>query len=399
MNVPASARQQSTSEPDLSLSKRARLTQTDLQRPGSVGGSEHRLQRARLTRKNLTLFDKMTRKGTSNESESGLGGSSTVSTKTTSTTMPGFAMQALDNGILDPSLSKPPENLHEIRRRHAQSRASASYSESAYNDYVDQVENAPNEATMVAQAGPKLLKGPPRGYQAAFNQAFTGLPKEVGFNNGLSAPQPDFVEGVRRKEYYPFPVDRYVSGAALHKDDTSSVTLPHIAGEWKARGKNMEVARLQSSYDGAALVYARNQALVYLGEPDKPGHAKITTFTADGTSLNHYAHYTAPSENGTLEYHQYLYATTNLLKSHQDYNEGRRGLRNAQDYAREQSCALRDRLKKHWKQRRGGPCPVVEQPGQPPPPTLVPLSGSRKRRTSSLPASPVEPLPKRCKRD
>ncbi len=122
----------------------------------------------------------------------------------------------------------------------------------------------------------------------------------------------------------------------------------------------MEEARLQSAYDGAALVYARNQALSYLGKSDPPGHAEVTTFTTDGTNLNQFAHYAAQSEDGTLEYHQYPVKSTNLIDSHQGLRDGRRGLRNEQDHARNQSRALRDQLKENWKQHRGGLQPIAE---------------------------------------
>lgn len=119
---------------------------------------------------------------------------------------------------------------------------------------------------MVFKVGGKLLKEyDDKGYHQVFNQAFTGFPKEVGFNDRLSAPQPDFVEGLEKQEYAPVPVDECVSGAVLYKDDPFSLALPHLAGEWKGRGKDMDEARLQSAYDGAALVYARNQALSYVG--------------------------------------------------------------------------------------------------------------------------------------
>lgn len=110
----------------------------------------------------------------------------------------------------------------------------------------------------------------------------------------------------------------------------------------------MEEARLQSAYDGDTLVYARNQALSYLRKLDPPGHAEVTTFTTDGTNLAFYVHYAALSENSTLEYHQYLVKSTNLIDSHQGLKDGRRGLRNEQDYAFKLSNALRDQLREHW---------------------------------------------------
>ncbi|KAK0637393.1 hypothetical protein B0T17DRAFT_475825, partial [Bombardia bombarda] len=182
--------------------------------------------------------------------------------------------------------------------------------------------------------------------------AFTAFPKDVSFNNGLSAPQPDYVEGLGMEEYRPLPVDKHVNGAVLYKDNPRSVTLPHLAGEWKGPGGDMREVTLQSGYDGAALVYARNQALTYQGKSDPPGHASITTFTTNGTHLNFYAHYATPARDGTLEYHQFPIKSTNLVNSHGEHKEGRRGLRNEQDHAKRQSQALRDQLKEHYKKQR-----------------------------------------------
>jgi hypothetical protein len=323
---------------------------------------------ARLTRKNLTLFDKMAKKKTSGTTD----GSST--TKTTSTTSSGFADKARNNGILDPHSSKPPTNLESIRKKHAKSRKTASPPESAYGLYANRIETAGNEATIVVEASGRLLKEyDDKGYPRAFNRAFTNYPKDVGFNNGLSAPQPDFAEGLEKEEFRPFPVGDYIPGASLYQDDPHSLTLPHVAGEWKGPAGDMREARMQSAYDGAALVHTRTQALAYMGKEDPPGHAEITTFTTDGTNLNLYAHYAAPSaeDRDTLEYHQYPVSSTNIASTYQGYKDGRKSLRNAQDHAKTQSEQLRDQLKQHWKQNRNQLPPVaegVDQPNVEPPP-------------------------------
>ena len=175
------------------------------------------------------------------------------------------------------------------------------------------------------------------GYQKAFNRAFTAFPKDVGFNNGLFAPQPDFAEGLEMQQFGPFPVDEHVSGAVRYKDDPYSVTLPHLAGEWKDPDESMAEATLQSRYDRAALVYIRSQALSLIGKPDPPGHAEVRTFTTDGTNINFYAHYAAPSENNdTLEYHQYQYASANVKDTYQGYKDSYKGIRNEQDHAKDQ---------------------------------------------------------------
>jgi hypothetical protein len=288
------------------------------------------------------------------------------STKTISTTSTSFAIQARKNGILEPRHSKPPANLEELHERHARPRETASPTESVYKQYTKRVGQARNETTMVIETSGRLLKEyDDEGYAREFNQPFTGYPKDVGFNNGLSAPQPDFVEGPEMEEYLPFPVDEYVAGAVLYKDDPGSVTLPHIAGEWKCLTGDMREAELKSRYDGAALVHARNQALSYMGKSDPPGHAEITTFTTNGKNINFFAHYAAESEDGTLEYHQFPIKSTSLVNSHGEHKEGRRGLRNDQDHAKGQSQTLRDQLKEYYKKQRGGGLhPIAE--GVPP---------------------------------
>ncbi|KAK0655252.1 hypothetical protein B0T16DRAFT_307406, partial [Cercophora newfieldiana] len=307
---------------------------------------------ARLTRKNLALFDKMGKKNKALDSKD--------ESKTTSTTTSGFDIKAHKNGILLFPSSKTPTNHKTRRERNARSRGTASPTETEHRGFVKRIQNAGNEATVVAEMGMLLKVYEDEDYTRAFNRAFTGFPKDVGFNNGLSAPQPDFVEGSRMQEYDPFPVDEYVSGAVLYEDDRCSVTLPQLAGEWEGPDGSIKEAELQSSYDGAALVYARNEALSYLGKSDPPGHAEVTTFTTDGTNLHFYSHYAAETEDKTLKYHQYLDASYNLMKF-DEYKNGRRHLRNIQDDAKDQSYALRDQLKEHWKQQRSIVHPVAEE--------------------------------------
>ncbi|KAK4134963.1 hypothetical protein BT67DRAFT_360119, partial [Trichocladium antarcticum] len=318
------------------------------------------LKRTQLTRRNLVLFNKMGKTKTGSNKVSSPSDSSdraTTTTKTISTTSSGFEARAYQNGIIGPRYSKPPTNIREIEGQHARPRETASPTESEHKRYACTISKAGNKATVVVEVSEKLLKkyDDDDGYVRSFNRAFTGFPKDVGFNNGLSAPQPDFVEGPEMQEYRPFPIHEYVPGAVLYKDDRYSVTLPHLAGEWKGPDVNIAEATLQSGYDGAALVYARNQALEFIGKPDPPGHGEVRTFTTDGTNINFYVHYAVPSEggDGTLEYHQYQYASANVKDTYQGHKDGRRGIRNEQDYARDQSYALKDQLKLHWKQRHG----------------------------------------------
>ncbi|KAJ4285969.1 hypothetical protein N0V90_013535 [Kalmusia sp. IMI 367209] len=323
--------------------------------PPASDSDDNKPQLRRLTRKNLALFDRTMKSRENTKTSRSTPAEDTVeslTTKTTSTTMAAFASLANKNGILFGMDSRPPTNIDSIRERVAE-RTAASPTESDYRRYVNVVESAINEATMIHKVNTRVLKEyDDENYHQVFNQAFTGFPKEVGFNNGLSVPKPDFIEGLSMREYQPFPIDEHVDGAVLYKETHKSLVLPHLAGEYKGFGKDLGTARVQSAYDGAALVYARNEALSYLGKADPPGHAQVITFTTDGTTLNLYAHYAAPSGHGSIQYYQYPIMYINLLESREQYSNGRRALRKAQDYAREQSYLLRDQLKEHWERSR-----------------------------------------------
>jgi hypothetical protein len=63
----------------------------------------------------------------------------------------------------------------------------------------------------VEMAGELLKKHGDGTYVRAFNQAFTAFPKDVGFNNGLRAPQPGLVEGPRMEDFLPCLINDHVS--------------------------------------------------------------------------------------------------------------------------------------------------------------------------------------------
>ncbi|KAK7408735.1 hypothetical protein QQX98_009092 [Neonectria punicea] len=192
---------------------------------------------------------------------------SKATAKTLSTTTPGFKARVLKNGIiLDPD-SKPPTNLADLRARlNRDGGKKTTPTKSAYEDYVTIVQQAAGEQDLIA---------------------FTALEKDVGFNNGLSPARLDFVEGFGPEQFRPFPAAQKLHGkAVLTNEAEKSVTLPHIAGEWKRPNHGLALAGLQSAYYGAILVYARKQALEYLGDPDPLGNAFVCTFATDGKIIN-----------------------------------------------------------------------------------------------------------------
>ncbi|GAP83177.2 putative heterokaryon incompatibility [Rosellinia necatrix] len=314
-------------------------------------------KRVRLTRENLAYFNVMSGTKAKDASDPPTGdthtGDTTTKATSTSTTSAssGFIDKAKANGILPLYDSQRPTNFEDLHANILRQTDLDSATESEFKYYRGRVCAAPNESTIFGMTSGLLLKryheeeNDDSKYFSFASQQFTGFPVDVGFNKGLSPPQPDFVEGFRDTDFRPFPINA-VSGAVLYRDKPFALTLPHIAGEWKAYGGNIQRADYQSGYDGAALVYARTQALKYLGEGDPPGEAKVLTFITNGANLVISAHYAAPDADGALKYHQY-HIKTQELDSYAGFRKGRRMLRNAQDFAKKQSEILRDKLKRH----------------------------------------------------
>lgn len=324
------------------------------------GSDEHRPKRPLLTRENLARLAKTTRKPT----QTGPASASTAPDSAVfwSPSKSAVIARVRRNGILRPQDSLPPVNLASILERHMRSRQSATPPESLYLAYVNRVDRAGNMPTMVHEVTRHMMEeyDDDAGYKKAFNRAFTAFPEDVGFNDCLSTPQPGFVEGLEADEFRPVRAIWRIAGAVVYKDDPYSITLPHLAGEWKGPAGNMAGATMQCGYSGAALVYARNEALFSMGKRDPLGHSEITTFATNGTTINFYAHHFTVRD-GWPEYHQYRYASENVTDTYEGYLDGRRGLRNAQDYAREQSYALKDQLRRHWDQRRCNSHIIVAQ--------------------------------------
>ncbi|KAK0101219.1 hypothetical protein ONS95_012798 [Cadophora gregata] len=275
------------------------------------------------------------------------GTKSTQSKQSTSTTDSGFPDIAFQNGILNPNCSKPPANLESRQDRIDRSRETASPSESDYQYFASAIRRAPNEASVLYETSMLLQRYNESGYHKSYNQAFNNFPKNIGFNDDLSAAQPDMVEGLDLTQFDPFPAREQLGGAATVYSGPEATTLPHLAGEWKGPGKDMILAQTQAAYDGACMVYGRNEARSYLESPDPPGYAFVSTFTTDGTTVNTFAHYSSETQ-GQVKYHQYPESSSLLISSYQDFKKSRRRLRNLQDDAKETSEKLRDELNEKW---------------------------------------------------
>ena len=272
---------------------------------------------------------------------------SDASTKTISSTDSRFPAHISRNGILQPPNSERPVNVDHQQERLDRARETASPTESEYQLTAYKIQTSENEQTVLLETS-TLLKGYERGYRRVYNQPFNDFPKNVGFNNGLSPAQPDMVEGLDLTRFDLFPIrEESLLGAAVPSAGPNAMTLPHLAGEWKGPGKDMNLARHQAAYDGASMVYARNEACSFLGSPDPVDHAYVQTFTTDGATLNTFTHFSTESQ-GQVKYHQYPTSSSFLISSYEDFKKSRRRLRNLQDVAKETSEKLRDKLNGKW---------------------------------------------------
>lgn len=221
------------------------------------------------------------------------------SKKSLATTDQGFEEAIRRNGIPEQwrtQITRLP-NQDEIEARLNASRASASPTVSFYQVYVEAASDAGNEVGTVDALNRGVLKDTrwdsamvKEKYRAQWDKQWTDYPKDVGFNNGLSAPKPDYIEGYTKQKFPP-TIEKIGGAATLVKQTSNFIALPHFALEAKAAGKNMHLAQVQAQYDGAAMVYGRNQALAYIQQPDPPETPKVATLIADGENWDAFLHY------------------------------------------------------------------------------------------------------------
>jgi hypothetical protein len=257
------------------------------------------------------------------------------------------------NGIRSGATSMRPKNHRQQVTRLNRKRDSPPGSVAGYKRYIRDAEAPANEQSVFLGIAQLLKHYDDGGYGQMSKIPFTAFPRNVGFNNGLSPPQPDFIQGAQLRSFAPFPAaEELTSAVLLQGRDPGSITLPHMTGELKAPSLDLTDGEPQNAYSGASLVYAREEALEYLGNQDPPGHGVIQSFIANGAQLGFYSHHATTNEDGKKKYHQSPIALTSLTMSLKDWRKGRRQLRNMQDNARAESCALRDRLIAYWRERQ-----------------------------------------------
>lgn len=107
-------------------------------------------------------------------------------------------------------------------------------------------------------------------------------------------------------QFGPFPAREQLGGAAAVYAGLEATTLPRLTREWKEPGKDMILAQTQAAYDGACMVYGRNEARSFLGSSDPASHAFVSAFTTDGLTLNTFAHYSSETQDPQIPSISYL---------------------------------------------------------------------------------------------
>ena len=245
--------------------------------------------------------------------------------------------------------SNEPDKFSEIYNYFNRSRQSVSPDVTDYKEYLYDAVTADNEDTVKQAVLAQIKKYKDEGYRSAYNQQFTEYPSKVGFNNGLSTPKPDLIQGISLEAFEPYPVKDRLDGSAVPTSSLFPITLAHFAGEFKRPGGDLIQAQGQAAYDGASLVYGRNAARESMGRADPPGSAHVGSFISDGIHITTFVHYAAMNTSGKTVYHQWPVTDTNIQLSHQSFKTGRQQLRNLQDWTRENSYLLKEDLLNHYK--------------------------------------------------
>ncbi|KAK0737062.1 hypothetical protein B0T21DRAFT_410528 [Apiosordaria backusii] len=296
-----------------------------------------------LTRKNLARLNALNGTTEDNDIDSAYlfdDDSDDDTMKKISTTDSDFEQRAYVNGVFDPAASPPHQGLSTIRNHLTQHRTSPQPSEHAHQVYCTRISESYNEAGAALLVHSKIMRDyneSDLNYGKHCSRAITEIPSQ-DFNNGLSDPLPDVLEGLRTKV-----LPDHLHDNALHTKD--SLSFCHFAAEFKRTDGNLRQATVQAAYDGAVLVNARDRALAEARQDgtvaataiDKATkEAAVFTCVTDGTVAEVYTHY---SEGG--QYYQNLVAREGLLSYP---NRGRELIRNTQDYARSKSYKLANLL-------------------------------------------------------
>lgn len=288
------------------------------------------------------------------EAESDPAGSRTITTakkgssddKTIPLTDPQFSKMARENGILSMIGSREPSNIMDICAILETGRNSPTPGQTEFAAFRSDVEISGNEIS-VGVVVLSILKRCDLPYKRALNQPFTKFPSKVGFNDGLSVAKPDLVEGYFAPAFKPYDFERPVADSAIPTQCEYPIAMSHLTGDFKKLGGNFRCGQHQAAYNAAFLVYARDQAGIAVNGPDKVDAAFVGSFICDGERLQISVHYSSKDSSGKTVYHQTPVFDRNIRMNRASFTDGRKHLRNLQDWAQENANEIRLALIAH----------------------------------------------------
>lgn len=290
------------------------------------------------------------------ETESDLTGKTSASDKTTSSIrsipssdskFPGIIRK---NGILQDYESTEPSNIDKIHNTFKRPRESLSPELKDFKRYRRAIGIAGNEDAIQRTVLSLFKNDDDEDQKQLINQQFIEFPSNVGFNNGLSAAKPDFVEGYLEEAFQPYPIKDLLGGSAVPTSDQFPIALPHIVGEFKRRGGDFECGTCQAAYDAACLVYGRKHACISMTKMDEANAAHVGSFVTDGKRLLISVHYSATTALGKTVYHQCPIYDSSISMDYNSFKLGYRQIRNLQDWARGNACSVKDNLIVHYQE-------------------------------------------------
>jgi len=289
---------------------------------------------------------------------------SETSSKPVSTTSRPFRQQLRLNNVLEAESSSVPANLEQIQAILDGSRQSTSPGEEDFLDYKDDVTNAVNEKTLQIEAWTAVCKrmrssvthGKRPQYSSVCDLPFNKVPKDVGFNHGISPPQPDLALGFRWYDFGSSTKLCHIAGVIPPHDDHHTIALPHLFGEYKKPGGAYQEAAAQAAYDGAYGTWARSEVLKVIGDVDDERMAYVFSFATDGMTMRFFAHFRDVSDQ--ICYHQHeIFPATSLIQTVDAHRLMYRRMRNLQELAFKNADSLRQRIAQ-WQTLQLPPPPI-----------------------------------------
>lgn len=130
------------------------------------------------------------------------------------------------------------------------------------------------------------------GYIAQPVKTWTGsskaLPSTIGWPVGTKT---QYARRLFEGQKFPPSIDE-IKGTTLVKDDPDYITPPHMIVEYKAKNKSAYESKVQSTYNGAAMIFSRNEAFTYINKPEPPRQPAMLSATVVGPSWEVFGHYT-----------------------------------------------------------------------------------------------------------